>query len=125
MQSNRTVGLFYPTDDASRVVIDGENSVKKMVAQYKGREKMSEGEAFDPSPMNIQMRTKFGELDSGLEVRFVAEGNSWRPSDASGQFTLREREQSQGNERRVGHVATVAFSWNQAIGIPGISRCVG
>ncbi len=71
MQSNRTVGLFYPTDDASRVVIDGENSVKKMVAQYKGREKMSEGEAFDPSPMNIQMRTKFGELDSGLKYALL------------------------------------------------------
>ncbi len=72
IQSNRTVGLFFPTDDATRVAIDAENNVKKMVADYKGRESISEGEAFDPSPMNIQKRTVFGELDSGLKYALLA-----------------------------------------------------
>ncbi len=71
IQSNRTVGMFHPTENAERVEIEAENNVKKMVADYKGREKMSEGEAFDPSPMNIQKRTKFGELDSGLKYALL------------------------------------------------------
>lgn len=72
IQSNRTVGLFYPTDDAVRVTIDGENHVKKMVANYEGREKMSEGEAFDPAPSNIQRRTQFGQLQSGMSYALLA-----------------------------------------------------
>jgi zinc protease len=72
LQSNRTVGLFYPTEDAVRATIDGENNVKKMVADYKGREKLSEGEAFDPSPENIQERTVFGSLGSGLKYALLS-----------------------------------------------------
>lgn len=70
--SNRTVGLFYPTDEARRVTIDAENQVKNMVADYKGRAKVSEGEAFDASPMNIQKRTVFGKLDSGLKFALLS-----------------------------------------------------
>ena len=72
IQSNRTVGLFYPTEDAERVEIEALNRVKKMVADYKGREKISEGEAFDPSPANIESRTTFGELDSGLKYALLS-----------------------------------------------------
>lgn len=72
IQSNRTVGLFFPTDDAKRIAIDAENTVKKMVAEYKGREKISEGEAFDPSPLNIQKRTVLGQLDSGIKYAMLA-----------------------------------------------------
>jgi zinc protease len=72
IQSNRTVGLFYPTDKAVRVDIEAKNNVKKMVADYKGREKLAEGEAFDPSPENIQKRTVFGELDSGMKYALLA-----------------------------------------------------
>ena len=71
IQSNRTVGLFYPTDEAERVDIEALNRVKKMVAGYKGREKISEGEAFDPSPANIESRTTFGKLDSGLKYALL------------------------------------------------------
>ena len=71
IQSNRSVGLFYPTEDAQRVEIEALNLVKKMVAGYKGREKISEGEAFDPSPANIESRTAFGNLDSGLKYALL------------------------------------------------------
>ena len=72
IQSNRTVGLFYPTEDAERIEIEAQNRVKKMVAGYKGREKISEGEAFDPSPANIESRTTFGKLDSGLKYALLS-----------------------------------------------------
>lgn len=71
IQSNRTVGLFYPTEDAERAEIEAKNRVKKMVANYKGREKLSEGEAFDPSPENIESRTAFGKLDSGMKYALL------------------------------------------------------
>ncbi len=72
IESNRTVGLFYPTDEVPvRASIDAENRVEDMVANYKGREKISEGEAFDPSPMNIQDRTAFGTLDSGAKYALL------------------------------------------------------
>ena len=71
IQSNRTVGLFYPTEDAERVEIEAQNRVKKMVAGYKGRAKISEGEAFDPSPANIESRTISGELDSGMKYALL------------------------------------------------------
>ena len=70
--SNRTVGLFYPTDEVPpRVYIEAENLVSDMVEGYKGREKIAEGEAFDPSPMNIQKRTAFGTLDSGMKYALL------------------------------------------------------
>ena len=72
IESNRTVGLFYPTEETPmRASIEAENRVKEMVANYKGREKISEGEAFDPSPLNIQKRTTFGTLDLGAKYALL------------------------------------------------------
>jgi zinc protease len=71
IQSNRTVGLFFPSEETDRIAIDAQNNVKKMVANYKGREAMAAGEAFDPSPMNIQKRTTFGELTSGMKFALL------------------------------------------------------
>ncbi|MFK7770254.1 MAG: M16 family metallopeptidase [Mariniblastus sp.] len=75
LQSNRTVGMFYPTDGAERAEIDGQNMVAKMVEGYKGREKMAEGEAFVATPDNIQKRTKFGKLDSGMKYALLSKEN--------------------------------------------------
>lgn len=71
LRSNRTVGLFYPTEAPVRAAIDGQNMVAGMVDGYKGRAKISEGEAFDPTPENIQARTKTGTLDSGIKYALL------------------------------------------------------
>lgn len=71
IQSNRTVGLFFPSEETERIAIDAQNNVKKMVANYKGREAMAAGEAFNPSPMNIQKRTTFGQLNSGMKYALL------------------------------------------------------
>lgn len=72
IESNRTVGLFYPTDETPmRASIEARNRVNEMVANYKGREKIAEGEAFDPSPLNIQQRTTFGTLDLGAKYALL------------------------------------------------------
>ena len=69
--SNRTVGLFYPTDEPQRASISAQNKVASMVDGYEGRAKIAEGEAFNPTPTNIQQRTKFGELDSGIKYALL------------------------------------------------------
>ncbi|MDG1873817.1 MAG: pitrilysin family protein [Mariniblastus sp.] len=91
IESNRTVGLFYPTEDAVRAEIASDNLVGKMVAGYKGRAKISEGEAFDPSPENIQNRTSFGKLESGLQYALL-------PKETRGDRVTLQADFRYGNE---------------------------
>ncbi len=60
VRNNRTVGLFLPTEKAEKVTVPPRADVKAMLADYKGRDKIAEGEVFDPSPDNIQTRTQEG-----------------------------------------------------------------
>ena len=71
IRSNRTVGMFFPTEEPVRAEIDGQNMVAKMVDGYEGRKEISKGEAFEPTPENIQARTKTGVLDSGLKYALL------------------------------------------------------
>ncbi|GMV06397.1 MAG: hypothetical protein AMXMBFR53_26730 [Gemmatimonadota bacterium] len=68
---NRTVGLFYPTDDPDRADIPEVPDVVAMVADYAGGEAVAEGEAFDPSPANVDARTTSFTLPNGLEVALL------------------------------------------------------
>lgn len=70
-QSNRTVAQFIPTDkpDRAEVPTISDSEVMAAVKDYKGREMVAQGEAFDPSPANIESRltrTKIGGLDVAL-----------------------------------------------------------
>ncbi len=69
--TNRTVGVFVPTQVADRVLIARAPDVQKLVANYKGREAMSVGEAFDATPVNIDARTKRYVLPSGTQVQLL------------------------------------------------------
>lgn len=69
--SNRTVGLFIPTDEPVRAPIASRPNLEKMLAGYKGRAKIAAGEAFDPTPDAIQQRTTVGELDSGIKYALL------------------------------------------------------
>ena len=68
---NRTVGLFYPTQDPDRATIPPRPDVAGMVSGYEGREAIAQGEAFDPSPSNIESRVVRYELPNGLEVALL------------------------------------------------------
>jgi zinc protease len=68
---NRTVGLFHPTDAPDRAEIPDVPDVEAMVAGYTGRESVAEGEAFDPSPANIEARTIRYELANGMKVALL------------------------------------------------------
>ena len=69
--SNRTVGLFIPTDSPVRSPVPTMPNLNEALADYKGRAKIAEGEAFDPTPDTIQQRTTFGKLDSGIKYAML------------------------------------------------------
>jgi zinc protease len=70
-RSNRTVGLFIPTEKADRVEIPAvsDDEIAAMVKGYKGDVALAEGEAFDATYANIEARTirsKIGNLQTAM-----------------------------------------------------------
>lgn len=68
--SNRTVGLFIPTAKPDRSEIPATPDVLAMLKDYKGGEKIAVGEAFDPSPANIDSRTARPDV-AGLKLALL------------------------------------------------------
>ncbi|MFM2268221.1 MAG: hypothetical protein RL757_1662 [Bacteroidota bacterium] len=56
--SNRTLGVFMPDAKPDRSEIPNVPDVSALVEGYKGKAVMAAGEAFDPSPENVDKRTK-------------------------------------------------------------------
>ncbi len=73
--SNRTVGVFIPDANPDRVEVPNAPNVKALVASYKGKELIAEGEAFDASPENIDARTNSGEMTNGMEYAMLSKEN--------------------------------------------------
>lgn len=69
--SNRTVGRFLPDAAPDRADIPEVPDIAAMVEGYKGKEAISEGEAFDPSYDNIENRTNRGALTETLEYALL------------------------------------------------------
>jgi len=74
-QNNRTAGLFIPTQQAERVEVPPTPDLAKMIGDYKGREAVAMGEAFDVSPRNIEARTTRVVLPSGIKAAFLPKKN--------------------------------------------------
>ena len=74
--SNRTVGYFYPTDETpERAEVPEPPDIAALVADYTGREAVAEGEAFEPTPGNIDRRTRLVSLSNGLKVALLPKKN--------------------------------------------------
>lgn len=73
--SNRTLGKFIPEDNPIRAEIPDAPPVADIVANYKGKAAIAEGEEFDPSPANIDSRVTTGKLKSGTEYSFLTKEN--------------------------------------------------
>jgi zinc protease len=72
---NRTVGLFYPTESPDRAEVPDVPDVIAMLEGYAGREAVAEGEAFDPTPANVDARTTSFTLANGMEVALLPKEN--------------------------------------------------
>lgn len=69
---NRTIGLFIPTEKPDRAEIPNEPDVESLVKDYKGKQAVASGEEFDPSPANIESRTKRSTLPNGMKVAYLS-----------------------------------------------------
>ena len=78
---NRTVGRFLPTTDPDRAEIPDMPDIESMVEGYTGGEAVAQGEAFDPSPANVDARTETFTLANGMEVALL-------PKDTRGETVV-------------------------------------
>jgi len=70
-QNNRTAGLFIPTEESERVTIPSNPDLAELIGDYKGREAVAMGEAFEVTPENIEERTTRKDLPSGVKAAFL------------------------------------------------------
>lgn len=69
--TNRTLGRFIPTDTVDRTEVPAKPDVMAMVQGYTGRAVVAQGEAFDPSPANVEARTQRFTLPGGLKAALL------------------------------------------------------
>lgn len=73
-RDNRTVGLFLPEDNPQRAEMPKVASAAEMLHDFKPTQAASTGEAFDPTPDNIDRRTKRLEI-GGMKVALLQKKN--------------------------------------------------
>jgi zinc protease len=67
-RNNRTVGLFIPSEKTQRTPVPETPDLAKVLSDYKGREQVAAGEAFDVSPANIEERVTRKDLVGGIKL---------------------------------------------------------
>ena len=88
INTNRTVGNFIPSKTPIRVEIEHTEGLEALVSNYKGKESLGEGEAFDVSYDNIQKRLNSGVfLKIPIEYGFIKKDNRGKTVTLS--FTIR------------------------------------
>src|SRR5580692_5285369 len=66
--SNRTVGEFIPTADPDRTEVPASPDLDNVFKTYQTGMKVSQGEAFDPTPANIEKHLTRSKLPDGLKL---------------------------------------------------------
>ncbi|MEZ6106598.1 MAG: insulinase family protein, partial [Pirellulaceae bacterium] len=94
-RNNRTLGLFVPTEKAERVAIPTAPRIETLVDGYTGRERVAEGEAFDPAPLAIEERVIRRELGPGIQLALL-------PKRTRGEMVQVQVSVRYGNESSLG-----------------------
>ena len=71
-RANRVSGTFVPTASPDRAVIPPTPDVEKLLENYKGGDNVRLGEAFDPSPKNIESRIQRRTLANGINAALLS-----------------------------------------------------
>ncbi|WP_269531810.1 pitrilysin family protein [Chitinimonas sp. BJYL2] len=87
IENNRTFGQFIPADKPVRANMPAAPELGKLLADYKGKAAVAAGEAFDPSPANIDKRTVRLTLANGAKVALLPKVT--RGNTVNGQIVLR------------------------------------
>jgi zinc protease len=70
-RNNRTVGIYIPTAKPERVAIPSTPDVDTLVSNYKGRDAIAAGEAFDVNPANLEARTLWLTMPEGIKAALL------------------------------------------------------
>ena len=100
-RNNRTVGLFIPTQKPERIAIPETPDIQTLVANYKGRDLIVAGEAFEATPENVEARVERTELPEGIKVTLLP--RKTRGEEVHAMLTLRY-----GNEENLKGYESVA-----------------
>lgn len=84
--SNRTLGLFLPTDKPDRSDVPPAPDVAALLKNFKGSAALAEGEAFNPFPNVIDLRTQRSTV-GGLKLALLPKKT--RGQTVTAQLTLR------------------------------------
>jgi hypothetical protein len=123
--SNRTVGLFVPDAKPDRAPAPEIVDIAAMVKDYKGDPGVSAGEAFDPTPANLEARTQRFVLPNGMKVALLPKKTTRRNGALRPSRPLRRRDFAQGNvaARRAHRVdALCRHAQARSAGIRGPAR---
>lgn len=85
--SNRTLAQYIPTEKPDRTEIAAIQDIATAVKDYKGKEVMAQGEAFDASPANVDARTQRFTAPNGLKGALLS--RKTKGAMASLQLSLR------------------------------------
>jgi zinc protease len=67
-RSNRTVGLYIPSEQSLRAPIPETPKVAELLKDYKGGKGVAAGEAFEPTPENIEKHVQRSVLPGGIKL---------------------------------------------------------
>jgi zinc protease len=70
--ANRVVGTFLPTAQPERAEIPAAPGLQAQLEGYKGAAAVAAGEAFDPTPQNIEARVERRTLANGIKTALLA-----------------------------------------------------
>lgn len=85
--SNRTLAQYVPTEKPDRAELPVAQDIAALVKDYKGKEVIAQGEAFDASPENVEARTVRFTAPNGLKAALLS--RKTKGAMASVQLTLR------------------------------------
>ncbi|WP_394538657.1 pitrilysin family protein [Lysobacter enzymogenes] len=100
--SNRTLGRFEPTDAPERVEVPQAPDAAAALQGYVGKAAVEAGEQFDPSPANIQARTRTVVIDTGvgrgLRLALLPKKNRGNTVTFSANFRFADADALRGRE---------------------------
>ncbi|MEO9135276.1 MAG: pitrilysin family protein [Casimicrobiaceae bacterium] len=83
--SNLTLGEFLPETKPDRAPLAAAVDIPALVRNYKGEPAVAAGEAFDPTPSNLEARTERFQLPNGMKVALLPK----KTRGETAQFELR------------------------------------
>jgi zinc protease len=95
IRTNRTVGVYIPSDKPERASIPETPNIENLLKDYKGGKALASGEAFDPTPENIEARVRRSQLPSGIKVALL-------PKKSRGETAIIRLSLRYGNEESLG-----------------------